>query len=198
VKIRALSIEGAYEITPIVRGDPRGSFAEVYKEDLFTAEIGHPLTVAQINTSTSARDVVRGVHWADVPPGQAKYVTCQQGALVDFVVDLRVGSPTFGHWEGVLLDAVEKKAVYVSEGLGHGFRALTDDTVIHYMCSTPYNPQREYVIHPLDPQLNIDWGVTGPVLSERDRNAPSLAAVRADGRLPDYKSCLDFRASLRG
>lgn len=197
MKIRALSIEGAYEITPVVLGDPRGNFAELYKEDVFAAEIGHPLRIAQINTSTSARDVVRGVHWADVPPGQAKYVTCQQGALVDFVIDLRVGSPTFGRWESVLLDTVEKKAVYVSEGLGHGFRSLTDDTVIHYLCSTPYNPQREYVIHPLDPQLNIDWGVTDPVLSARDRNAPSLANVRADGRLPDYKTCLEYRASLR-
>jgi dTDP-4-dehydrorhamnose 3,5-epimerase len=197
VKIRALSIEGAYEITPVVLGDPRGNFAELYKEDVFAAEIGHPLRIAQINTSTSARDVVRGVHWADVPPGQAKYVTCQQGALVDFVIDLRVGSPTFGRWESVLLDTVEKKAVYVSEGLGHGFRSLADDTVIHYLCSAPYNPQREYVIHPLDPQLNIDWGVTDPVLSARDRNAPSLANVRADGRLPDYKTCLEYRASLR-
>jgi dTDP-4-dehydrorhamnose 3,5-epimerase len=197
VKIRALSIEGAYEITPVVLGDPRGNFAELYKEDVFAAEIGHPLRIAQINTSTSARDVVRGVHWADVPPGQAKYVTCQQGALVDFIVDLRIGSPTYGQWESVHLDAVEKKAVYVSEGLGHGFRSLVDDTVIHYLCSEPYNPQREYVIHPLDPQLNIDWGVTDPVLSARDRNAPSLANVRADGRLPDYEACLAFRASLR-
>ncbi|WP_203934510.1 dTDP-4-dehydrorhamnose 3,5-epimerase family protein [Virgisporangium ochraceum] len=197
MKIRALSIEGAYEITPVVLGDPRGNFAELYKEDVFTAEIGHPLRIAQINTSTSARDVVRGVHWADVPPGQAKYVTCQRGALVDFVIDLRVGSPTFGQWESVLLDAVEKKAVYISEGLGHGFRALQDDTSIHYLCSTPYNPQREYVIHPLDPQLNIDWGVADPVLSARDGNAPSLANVKADGRLPDYKACLAFRDSLK-
>ncbi len=197
MKIRALSIEGAYEITPLVIGDRRGNFAELYKEDVFAAEVGHPLRIAQINTSTSARDVVRGVHWADVPPGQAKYVTCQRGALVDFIIDLRVGSPTFGRWESVTLDAVEKKAIYISEGLGHGFRALADDTVIHYLCSTPYNPQREYVIHPLDPQLNIDWGVTDPVLSARDRNAPSLANVRADGRLPDYRMCLDFRASQR-
>jgi dTDP-4-dehydrorhamnose 3,5-epimerase len=197
VKIRALSIEGAYEITPVVIGDPRGNFAELYKEDVFTAEVGHPLRIAQINTSTSARDVVRGVHWADVPPGQAKYVTCQRGALVDFIIDLRVGSPTFGRWESVTLDAVEKKAVYISEGLGHGFRALADDTSIHYLCSTPYNPQREYVIHPLDPQLNIDWGVTDPVLSARDRNAPSLANVKADGRLPDYRECVEHRAALR-
>lgn len=197
MKIRALSIEGAYEITPVVLGDPRGNFAELYKEDVFTAEVGHPVRIAQINTSTSARDVVRGVHWADVPPGQAKYVTCQRGALVDFIVDLRVGSPTFGRWESVTLDAVEKKAVYLSEGLGHGFRALTDDTSIHYLCSTPYNPQREYVVHPLDPQLNIDWGVTDPVLSARDRNAPSLANVKADGRLPHYRECVEYRASLR-
>jgi dTDP-4-dehydrorhamnose 3,5-epimerase len=197
VKIRALSIEGAYEVTPVVHGDPRGSFAEVFRQDLFTAEVGHRLHIAQINSSTSARDVVRGIHWADVPPGQGKYVTCQRGALVDFVIDLRVGSPTFGRWESVVLDDVERRAVYVSEGLGHGFRALTDDTSIHYLCSTPYNPTREHAIHPLDPELGIDWGVAGPVLSARDAAAQSFAEARDNGRLPDYAECVSFRASLR-
>jgi len=198
VKIRALSIEGAYEITPIVHGDARGSFAEVFRQDLFTAEIGHPLRIAQINSSTSARDVVRGVHWAEVPPGQAKYVTCQRGALVDYVIDLRLGSPTFGRWESVVLDDVERRAIYLSEGLGHGFRALTDSTSIHYLCSTPYNPQREHAINPLDPDLGIDWGVDAPVLSARDAAAQSLAEARDKGLLPDLAACVSYRASVQG
>ena len=198
MKIRALSIEGAYEITPIVRGDPRGSFAEVYRFDVFAAEIGHPLRIAQINNSVSSRDVVRGVHWADVPPGQAKYVLCQRGAVVDYVIDLRVGSPTFGQWEAVRLDDVERRAVYLSEGLGHGFRALADDTTVLYLCSTPYNPQRERAINPLDPDLGIDWGVEAPVLSERDAAAQSLPDARRSGLLPDLAACVSYRASLRG
>jgi dTDP-4-dehydrorhamnose 3,5-epimerase len=197
VKIRALSIEGAYEITPVVHGDPRGHFAEVYRFDLFAAEIGHPLRIAQINNSTSGRDVVRGVHWAQVPPGQAKYVLCQRGALVDYVIDLRVGSPTFGQWEALRLDDVERRAVYLSEGLGHGFRALADDTAVLYLCSTTYNPQREHAINPLDPDLGIDWGVDQPVLSARDAAAQSLAEARERGLLADFDACVSYRATLR-
>ena len=198
MKVRALSIEGAYEITPIVRGDPRGHFAEVYRFDVFAAEIGHPLRIAQINNSTSSRDVVRGVHWAEVPPGQAKYVLCQRGALVDYVIDLRVGSATFGQWESVRLDDVERRAVYLSEGLGHGFRALTDDTTILYLCSTTYNPQREHAINPLDPDLGIDWGVEHPILSARDAAAQSLTEAREKGLLPDVETCVSYRASVLG
>jgi dTDP-4-dehydrorhamnose 3,5-epimerase len=198
VKVRALSIEGAYEITPVVHGDARGSFAEVYRFDLFAAEIGHPLRIAQINNSVSARDVVRGVHWAQVPPGQAKYVLCQRGALVDYVIDLRVGSPTFGQWEALRLDDVERRAVYLSEGLGHGFRALADDTTVLYLCSTPYNPQREHAINPLDPDLAIDWGVEQPVLSARDTAAQSLTEAREKGLLPDLAVCVSYRSSLQG
>jgi dTDP-4-dehydrorhamnose 3,5-epimerase len=198
VKFRPLSIDGAYEITPVVRADPRGSFAEVFRQDMFTAEVGHPLRIAQINNSNSARDVVRGVHWADVPPGQAKYVTCQRGAVVDYVIDLRVGSPTFGRWDSVVLDDVERRAVYIGEGIGHAFRALADNTSLHYLCSTPYNPPRERAIHPLDPDLDIDWGVDNPILSDRDAAAPSLAKAREDGLLPDLAACVAYRASLSG
>jgi dTDP-4-dehydrorhamnose 3,5-epimerase len=198
VKFRPLAIDGAYEITPVVHGDPRGSFAEVYRFDLFAAEIGHPLRIAQINNSVSGRDVVRGVHWAEVPPGQAKYVLCQRGAVVDYVIDLRIGSPAFGRWEAVRLDDVDRRAVYLSEGLGHGFRALTDDATLLYLCSTPYNPQREHSINPLDPDLGIDWGVEHPVLSARDAGAQSLTEARAKGLLPDLAACVSYRASLQG
>ncbi len=197
MKFRPLSVEGAYEITPVVHGDPRGMFAEVFRLDLFTAEVGHPLRIAQINNSVSARDVVRGIHWADVPPGQAKYVMCQRGAVDDYVVDLRVGSPTFGRWDRVRLDDADRRAVYLSEGLGHGFRALTDDATLLYLCSTPYNPGREHAINPLDPDLAIDWGVATPTLSARDASAQSFAEARQNGRLPDHDACRTHRASLR-
>ena len=101
MKIRPLAIEGAFEIIPAQHGDSRGLFLEWYRFDRLAEAVGHPLRLAQANLSVSARGVVRGIHFADVPPGQAKYVTCSRGAVLDAVVDLRVGSPTFGQWEGV-------------------------------------------------------------------------------------------------
>ena len=152
MKITPLSIEGAYEITPVQHGDARGSFLEWYRFDKLAEVVGHPLDLAQANLSTSARDVVRGIHFADVPPGQAKYVTCVSGSILDVIVDIRVGSPTFGQWDAVRLDDVDRRAVYISEGLGHAFCALTDDATLLYACSAGYNPGREHGIHPLDPQ----------------------------------------------
>ncbi len=132
MKIRPLEIEGAFEITPVLRGDARGTFLEWYRLDRLAADVGHPFRLAQANMSVSAAGVVRGIHFADVPPGQAKYVTCTRGAFLDVVVDIRVGSPTFGRWEAVRLDDVDRRAVYLSEGLGHGVCALSDDST----CST--------------------------------------------------------------
>src|SRR5262245_40492020 len=117
MKIAPLGIEGAWEIIPELRGDPRGVFTEWYRFDRIEEAVGRPLRLAQANLSTSARGVVRGIHFAQVPPGQAKYVTCVRGALVDFIVDLRVGSATFGRWESVRLDDTDRKAVYLAEGL---------------------------------------------------------------------------------
>ena len=188
MKIAPLSIEGAWEITPELRGDPRGIFAEWYRFDRIEEAVGHPLRLAQANLSTSARGVVRGVHFAQVPPGQAKYITCVRGALIDFVVDLRVGSPTFGRWESVRLDDADRKAVYIAEGLGHGFCSLADDTTVSYLCSEVYNPAREFAVHPLDPELAINWPSDSPVLSDRDAAAPTLAEAIEQGLLPAYAS----------
>jgi len=198
VKIRPLTIEGAWEITPVQHGDPRGLFMEWYRFDHLAAEVGHPLDLKQANISVSARGVVRGVHFADVPPGQAKYLTCPRGAILDVIVDLRVGSPTFGRWDAVRLDDESRRAVYIAEGLGHGFCALTDGATLAYLCSETYNPTGEHTVHPLDPQLAIDWQVEAPALSKRDEDAPSLADARASGLLPDYATCVDFTSRRRG
>jgi dTDP-4-dehydrorhamnose 3,5-epimerase len=198
VKIRELSIQGAWEIQPVLHGDQRGLLMEWYRHDLFEAEIGYRVRLAQANLSVSARGAVRGIHFADVPPGQAKYIVCARGALLDVVVDLRVGSPTYGQWEGVRLDDVDRRAVYLSEGLGHAVCALTDDATLLYLMSENYNPAREYTVHPLDPELAIEWPVDGePVLSARDAAAPTLAEAAAAGVLPQFNACRDHIATLR-
>src|SRR5262245_39223778 len=115
MKIRPLDVAGAFEITPALHTDARGVFLEWYRFDHLAAEVGHPLDLAQANISVSAANVVRGIHFADVPPGQAKYVTCVRGTVVDVVVDLRVGSPTFGRWDSVRLDDADRRCVYLGE-----------------------------------------------------------------------------------
>ncbi len=197
MQIRPLSIEGSWEITPVQHGDPRGRFLELYRFDRLAEAVGHPLRLAQANMSVSARGVVRGVHFADVPPSQAKYVTCPRGSVLDVVVDLRVGSPTFGRHESVLLDDTDRRAVYIAEGLGHAFCALSDDATLTYLCSETYAPTRERAVHPLDPDLAIEWPVEAPVLSDRDGVAPRLAELREDGLLPDYELCIKYYAELR-
>jgi len=195
--IAPLSIDGAWEITPALHGDPRGLFTEWYRFDHLTEAVGHPLDLRQGNLSVSAAGVVRGIHFADVPPGQAKYVTCTRGAVLDVIVDIRVGSPTFGQWQGVRLDEETRKAVYISEGLGHGFCALSDDATLTYLCSATYNPGHEHGIYPLDAELGIDWPAAEPQLSERDVKSPSLAEAKDSGLLPDYAACVAYAKSLR-
>jgi len=197
MKIRPLGIEGAWVITPAQHADARGVFAEWYRYDHLAAEIGHPLRLAQGNVSVSAAGVVRGVHYADVPPGQAKYVTCPRGAVLDVVVDLRVGSPTYARWEAVRLDEVDRLALYLAEGLGHAFCALADDATLVYLCSETYAPTRERAVHPLDPELAIAWPSPEPQLSPRDAQAPTLAAARERGELPDFEVCAEYTRSLR-
>ncbi|GIE88889.1 dTDP-4-dehydrorhamnose 3,5-epimerase family protein [Actinoplanes regularis] len=197
MKIRPLTIEGAWEITPVLHGDDRGTFLEWYRFDHLAAAVGHPLDLAQANLSTSAKGVVRGVHFADVPPGQAKYVTCVSGAVLDVVVDLRVGSPTFGQWEAVTLDDTERRAVYLAEGLGHAFCSLTEGAVVAYLCSATYRPGHEHGIDPLDPELGITWPVDVPLLSPKDSGAPSLSEALGAGLLPRFDTCRDFVETIR-
>lgn len=205
MRIRELSVPGAFEITPRQIGDDRGVFLEWFKDDQFTAALGHRLDLVQANCSVSAAGVLRGVHFADLPPGQAKYVTCATGAVLDVVVDLRVGSPTFGQWDSVLLDDVDRRAIYLSEGLGHAFLSLQDGSTVLYLCSSGYAPGREHGVHPLDPALAIDWPSVGrdgsPLsvrLSDKDAAAPALAEAQAGGLLPTFEQATAYVQGLRG
>jgi len=188
----ALGVPGAFVHTPRVHADDRGAFLEWYREDAVTGQGLSPLHLAQANLSVSRAGVLRGIHFTDVPPGQAKYVTCVRGAVLDVVVDLRVGSPAFGRWDAVRLDDVDRRAVHVAEGLGHGFLALTDGATVVYACSSPYSPDREHEIDALDPALGIDWpldelGGLLPIRSPKDAAAPTLAQALERGLLPTWR-----------
>jgi len=204
VQFRQLKEPRAWEVTPKLFGDPRGVFLEPFKEQAFVETVGHPLNLKQANSSVSAAGVVRGIHFADVPPSQAKYVMCPRGAVLDFVVDIRVGSPTFGQWDSVLLDDVDRRAIYISEGLGHAFCALEDDSTVVYLCSAPYAPGREHGVNPLCPTVGIDWPTTGRdgrplelLLSDKDTAAPDLLDAKEQGLLPRYDEVQEYIASLR-
>ena len=198
MQARELDIAGAWEITPALHPDSRGLFFEWLTDRGFTEFAGHHLDVRQANCSVSAAGVLRGLHFAQLPPSQAKYVTCLSGSVFDVVVDIRVGSPTFGRWDAVVLDDRSHKTVYLSEGLAHGFLALHDNSTVMYLCSTGYSPQREHTISPTDPALAIDWPNRHPLLiSDRDAAAPTLEEVRAAGLLPTWDQARAFVEGLR-
>jgi dTDP-4-dehydrorhamnose 3,5-epimerase len=198
VQIRELKIPDSYEITPKQFGDERGVFLEWYRFDRLAQVVGHPLSLAQGNTSVSKRGVVRGIHFADVPPSQAKYVTAAHGAVLDFVVDIRVGSPTFGQWDSVLLDDVDRRAIYVAEGLGHCFVALTDDATVSYLVSATFDAEREHGVNPLDSQIGLDFGIPREdlLLSPKDLEAPGLAEAESTGLLPSWQAARAYYDSL--
>jgi dTDP-4-dehydrorhamnose 3,5-epimerase len=196
--VEKLAIAGAYVFTPRIHADARGHFLEWFRGDDFAGDLGHPLALAQANLSVSRKGALRGIHFADVPPGQAKYVICVRGEVLDVIVDIRTGSPTFGTAQAVRLDDQEHRAVYLAEGLGHAFMALTDATALVYLCSEPYAPIREHAIHPLDPQLAISWpDDVEPLLSDKDAAAPTFAEAHSHGLLPAYDACLAYTDGLR-
>ncbi|WP_433452192.1 dTDP-4-dehydrorhamnose 3,5-epimerase [Streptomyces sp. CA-142005] len=192
-----LGIEGAWLDTPEVFTDTRGRFHEWFKGERFLDSIGHGFRLVQANCSRSVLGTLRGIHYAAVPPGQAKFVTCVSGAVLDVVVDIRTGSPSFGKWEAVRLDDTTHRCVYISEGLGHGFMALEDNSTVIYLCSEGYAPHREYGINPLDPDLAISWPEElTPRLSGKDAAAPTLEEARRLGLLPSFEDCIAYRRGL--
>jgi dTDP-4-dehydrorhamnose 3,5-epimerase len=195
---RELSVADSFVFTPTKLTDSRGCFYESFRDDVLQATVGHEFTVAQRNFSVSARGVLRGVHGV-LPPGQAKVVTCHRGAILDVVVDTRIGSPTFGEHDANLLDASSGQFVYIAEGLGHAFLALADDTCVGYLCSNHFVPGTQVDVNPLDPDLGLDWSMTGGDLnlSEKDAAAPSLAVAAKSGLLATYQDCVALYESMR-
>lgn len=198
MKVEPLRIDGAWVFTPRQFTDDRGVFLEWFTAHALTEAVGHRLSLAQANHSISRRGTLRGIHYADVPPSQAKYVYCAQGAVLDVVVDIRVGSPTYGEHDSVVLDDAERRGAYLAEGLGHAFLALTDNASVTYLCTTPYSPTREHGVHPLDPALGLPWPIDVVLtVSAKDAAAPTLAQAAATDALPAYADCLALYDRLR-
>ncbi len=198
VQIRELSIPDSYVITPKQFGDDRGTFLEWYRFDTLEETIGHSLDLAQANTSVSKRGSVRGIHFADIPPSQAKYVTTTRGAVLDYVIDIRVGSPSYGQWDSVILDDTDRRAIYIAEGLGHCFIALTDDATVSYLVNATFDPAREHGINPLDPEIGLVFPPEAGelLLSPKDTDAPGLSEAAAAGLLPTWDAARAFYDSL--
>lgn len=187
------SLPGVFLMEPQVFPDNRGTFNEWFKASDFEEALGYPFDLQQANISVSHPGVVRGVHFADVPPGQAKFVICAAGTIRDVVMDLRVGSPTFGQQESVELSSGNRKGIYIPVGCGHAFQALEESTVV-YLTTSEYNPEAEHAISVED--LHVEWALT-PVLSAKDRQAPSLGQALAQAKLPQYDACQAWEESLK-
>jgi dTDP-4-dehydrorhamnose 3,5-epimerase len=196
MKTTPLSIDGSWKIDFQRFDDNRGYFYESFKEEDFKTHIGRNFKIKQTNTSSSSKGSVRGIHFAMLPPSQAKLVQCQRGSIRDYVIDIRVGSPTFGKFEAVELSENSASAVFIEEGLAHAFVALENHTVVTYYVSEKYNPEREKGINPFDKTLNVKWPVLELILSEKDKQAISLDESKAQGILPNYDECKKFIKSI--
>ena len=186
MKLKPLGIEGAWIAESPVWSDDRGFFREWFKSEDVTVATGRDFGIEQANISLSSAGTLRGIHYSIAPRGQAKWITCVSGSIQDVIVDIRPGSKTFGEWIDVELKGNSGKAVLVSEGLGHGFLSLEDNTTVAYLVSTPFSPKDEFEINPLDVKLGIKWGMdmSSLKISGKDEIAPSLEQRKLDGKLP--------------
>jgi dTDP-4-dehydrorhamnose 3,5-epimerase len=186
MKLIPLGIEGVWLAESPVWGDDRGFFREWFKSEDVRSETGRDFGIEQANISLSSRGTLRGIHYSIAPRGQAKWITCVAGSIKDVIVDIRSDSESFGQWIEIELKGDSGKALLISEGLGHGFLALEDNTAVAYLVSTPFSPRHEYEINPLDEKIAIDWGMETSELkiSDKDKNAPTLIERIAEGKLP--------------
>jgi dTDP-4-dehydrorhamnose 3,5-epimerase len=172
---RPTELDGVVALEPTVHGDERGFMVETYRRDLW-ADFGIDVEFVQHNHSRSARGTLRGLHF-QTAPGQAKLVRCPRGKIFDVAVDLRRGSPTYGQWEGHVLDDETHRQLFVPVGFGHGFAVLSETADVTYLCSSTYDPATEAGIAWDDPDVGVEWPVDEPLLSPRDTSAPKLSEV---------------------
>jgi dTDP-4-dehydrorhamnose 3,5-epimerase len=168
-------LDGVVLLEPQVHGDARGFMVETFRRDAW-AESGVDVEFVQHNHSRSVEGTLRGLHF-QTEPGQAKLVRCPRGRIFDVAVDLRRGSPTFGQWEGHLLDDERHRQLFVPAGFGHGFAVLSEVADVAYQLSSVYDPATESGIAWDDPDVGVEWPLAEPLLSERDKQAPRLADV---------------------
>lgn len=165
-------------LEPKVFGDYRGYFMESYNKKVFE-ELGLKYNFVQDNQSLSKEPgTIRGLHFQMNPKAQTKLVRCVKGAIFDVSVDIRIGSPTYGHWVGVILSEYNHRQLLVPKGFAHGFCTLVPDTIVNYKVDEYYAPEADAGIIWNDPTIGIDWPTSIPILSEKDKNLPSLTEAQ--------------------
>ncbi|ATD68530.1 dTDP-4-dehydrorhamnose 3,5-epimerase [Luteimonas chenhongjianii] len=183
MKIIEMKLPGAYVIEPVVFGDARGFFFETWNAERF-GQHGLPTNFVQSNVSSSAKGVLRGLHY-QWPRPQGKLVSVLRGEVLDVAVDIRRGSPTFGQWEGVILSEENKRQFWIPEGFAHGFAVLSEMAVFSYLCTDVYVKEADAGVRWNDPAIGVEWQIDAPLLSDKDTNAPLLADIPED-RLPVF------------
>jgi len=184
-----LPIDGVWKIQSDIFADTRGTFSEWFKHSSLSELTGRTFNPMQANISTSRSGVIRGIHYSLATGGQAKLVTVLSGSILDVAIDVRVGSPTFGKYVTVEMNAGDGNSVFLSHDMAHAFQALENNTVVSYLVSSEYSPHDEKEITPLCTDLNIVWSPELPrILSEKDLGAPGLKHQKKSGLLPIYKS----------
>jgi len=171
------------EFTPRIHKDERGYFFEAWKQSSYR-DLGLHDELVQLNISSSRQAVLRGMHF-QYPNQQGKLVGVLEGEIFDVVLDIRVGSPTFGRWQAYRLDASRGNQIYVPEGFAHGFQVLSESAMVAYMCSREYDPEGDFSIAWIDPELNIAWPLPPATMAAKDAAAPRLTGMSA-GQLPVY------------
>lgn len=172
--IERTPIEDLLVITPKKFFDDRGYFTESFNEQQFSSMVGKSIKFVQDNESVSSKNVLRGLHFQNSPHAQGKLVRVVRGAVFDVAVDIRKDSPTYGQWHGELLSEDNGKLFWIPEGFAHGFVALEDQTKFLYKCTNYYAPSAEDTLLWNDPILAIDWGVTAPIISEKDNKGKNF------------------------
>lgn len=177
MQVEPTALQGVLLVTPQVFGDDRGFFMETYNKGR-AAELGLPTEFVQDNHSKSSKGVLRGLHYQS-PQWQGKLIRVIQGEIFDVAVDIRAGSPTFGHWVGYTLNSENKQQLYVPEGFAHGFVVTSDTAEVVYKCTELYAPEQEGSLLWNDPDVGIKWPVDAPLLSAKDKMGQRLVDLPA-------------------
>ena len=181
------TIDGAWIVNPVRHGDERGWFQELFKESAVVRETGIEFQPVQINVSHSMQGVIRGIHYSIAQQGQGKYISVLAGEIDDYIIDVRIGSPTFGKWERVRLSSEIGNSVLLGTNLAHAFQVVSPIATVCYAVTAEFNPDAEKAIHPLCSTLGISWKTQVDILlSEKDQSAPSLNEQTKLGLLPNW------------
>jgi dTDP-4-dehydrorhamnose 3,5-epimerase len=182
--VQPLDVHGAYLTTPVIHRDARGEFCEAFAVPAVSSWCTPGLILAQLNTSWSRRGTLRGLHVSVSADGQAKLVHCSVGSILDIIVDVREGSPSFGRHSACTLDSQTRASLLIPPGVAHGFLALTDSTVV-YACTALHDPVNERTLDALDEELDLPWPTREFLIrSTRDLGAPSWREAQREGWLP--------------